>query len=420
MSQMKSSKKDTKAGSRQRKKPAQTPSGTQGATRRVWTDEEKVRIALERYASMGTGRAITNATLAERHGCDESQISKMIKSAFEKGLVEIRRVEKSLEPPSRDETLENELSTRHAQLTHAIVVDSDDGPSNGGPSNTRVDDAHWSDIVHERLGYAAADYISTGALLRPGDYFAVGSGRGAFFTVESLRQNFRKLRADNVTLMSLTGATYPQAHSHHLNVALDADFHVAFLGLCFEKAVTARYVSYPLVHDDVANFRKNTWLADGEFNNHLPNHALVGVGVVQGAHRFRTAVTRSIRGGERKMAPVLSALKTLVEICDENAKEGVPCPVGDVCNRLFVLESQDEVRPELQPLVDQVNSKLLTVSREQLERIENIILVAGSQAKAPAIRQLLEDERLSIRVVCTDSVTARSILHDTARRAETH
>ena len=54
--------------------------------------------------------------------------------------------------------------------------------------------------------------------------------------------------------------------------------------------------------------------------------------------------------------------------------------------------------------------KLLTATEEQLGQITELILVAGTLMKALAIKQLLEEDKFHIRILCVDKEVAEEIL----------
>jgi hypothetical protein len=105
-------------------------------------------------------------------------------------------------------------------------------------------------------------------------------------------------------------------------------------------------------------------------------------------------------------------------------------PVADVCNRLFVVSAPVSLAPDIRakvvrltPRVEKINKCLLTVTKTQLSRVGNVILVAGTKAKARAIYHLLrlnlaQRERrgqdvpvqFKISTLCVDSEAAREIL----------
>jgi len=218
--------------------------------------------------------------------------------------------------------------------------------------------------------------------------------------------------------MSLTGAVYPETHDEGLNALLDADFHTGLLSVSFSKPLTQRMVSYPIAHPRIEDLRKDTWLDETQFLNHVPTVAIVGVGVLRGSHRFYEAVRRNDPG--RALTTVFPELRKLVRLADDHSNETY-CPVADVCNRLYFIDPPRNVsigngpKKSIRNLIAQINDRLLNISEEQLAMIGGLLLVAGTREKALAIRSLLEGSelpqpRVRVRVLCTDVPTAELIL----------
>lgn len=375
------------------------------------TDRERAQIALDRFAPLARGEGLEPVKrLAKKYGRAEAVISRAVGKAFETGLVEIRSLEPPLEDAPRVPQLERELLSGFAQLQKAVVIDEPDG------APRERSEALRGDRVHRRLGQAAAALLADGALLRRGDVIGLGSGRGVYYTVDAMRR-FPHLQIEDVTLMSLTGAAFPEAHSEHLNVLLDADIHVALLAMRFTHPVLLRTISHPIAHDNEPEVRRRTWLDPAEYEKRLPTHALVGVGVLEGSHRFFKAVAQGGGADPGMLAPIFEPLQELVRLADAVRSTEPPyCPVADVCNRLFfvapparhaVTTSQ---RLRIERAIEAVNERLLTIHQDQLEKIENVVLVAGTRRKALAIRRLLDNRSLKVRILCTDATAAREIL----------
>jgi DNA-binding transcriptional regulator LsrR (DeoR family) len=92
--------------------------------------------------------------------------------------------------------------------------------------------------------------------------------------------------------------------------------------------------------------------------------------------------------------------------------------VGDLSNRLFCIPplqqwgdtSGSESRfGEVEGLVRALNAQLFTVDDAQLAGAREIVLVAGTQAKALPMYHLLHEKALPIRLV-TDSRAATALL----------
>ena len=67
-------------------------------------------------------------------------------------------------------------------------------------------------------------------------------------------------------------------------------------------------------------------------------------------------------------------------------------------------------------LLDTLNERLVTISNAEIQQIETLMLIAGSEAKAPAIEYLLDNDMpFQVRWVCTDDVAAKRILQSAKR-----
>ena len=381
--------------------------------RRPMTDAEKIQLVMERFGGVKTGKRPTALSeLAVKYGRDEAVISKAVASAFREGLVEIR--ERPADPP-RLESIEKKL-TDYFDLLEAIVVEDQGPTSDEGQSKS----LNRNDAIHATLGRAMARVIAGGFVFRDGDVVGVGSGRGVYYTVDSLRQ-LPRLRAKNVVLGSLTGAVHARDHAQRINLTLDADTHVALLGPCFTQSVTLHLASHPIIFPGV---RKTIWFSDQHWHDEPPTHALIGVGVLAPGHRFFEDAGINTQHREPILAPIQSDLESLVKLCgDVERSKGVDsriyCPVADIANCLFYVQPppganiKNDTQREIERLVGKINDQLLNVNRQQLQQVGQIMLVAGTPKKAVAIRRLLDDDRYNIRFLCTDRDTAEQILNVT-------
>lgn len=372
------------------------------------SDETAIKIALARFGPLAGGNGETQVKdIAHEFNLSKNTITAAIRSAFQKKLVEVRRVERddlSIKTGSRNLELEAALRDRFPSLASAIVVES-----------TEVS----SDRVHRDIGYAMAREL--GNHIDDDTIVGIGSGRGPYYTVEGARK-LTRLSRERVTLMSLTGDVYPQAHQGELNALLDADFHTALFSTSFSKPITQRMISSTIAHLEVDAVRKKTWLDPDEYQKHTPTVAIVGVGVLKNHHRFYREVAQTSADAPRKhvLEPIREFLVELKKFSD-NYSTNTYSPVADVCNRLMFVESpthaiasKDESR--IRMLIEATNTRLLTIDPQQLADIRGLLLVAGTAEKATAIRKLLFDGENQpgaprIRTVCTDTATANIILN---------
>ena len=377
-------------------------------SRRRISNEDAVAITLAKFRSHPP-RSLDD--LAEEFDREPAVISRTITRAFRDGLVEVMPARYSV-PPPRKESLERRLLERYEGLSGCIVLDSQE-------PTTPADD----DRLHDYLGGAMAALIASGTVFRDKDVIGLGSGRGVYHTVRNLGAH-APLKA-RVTLCSLTGQVHPRDHSEQVNVLMDADIHLGMLGVCFKDQVTLHPISHAIVcgtADEARRVLNQSRLSEAAWKAGLPTHALVGVGVLAEGHRFYRHVKTGASARSHLLRSIEGPLEQLVKICDIISGAGTPfyCPVADIANRLFFVPPPDGVRlpsglgkdtleRKVKSLIDDINSRLVTVRGAQLHQIAHIMLVAGSRRKAGAVRQLLLDQ-YPLRFVCVDQQLATELL----------
>lgn len=330
-------------------------------------------------------------------------IARHIFRAFKEGRFVIQETE--LARFSRNIHLEREVRDRFPHLRSAIVID---GPERSDlPTGGR-----YGDALHEMLGDAMAEFMygNRDTLFRDGDLCGIGSGRGVFQTVDALRRfGDHIFPAENVKLVSMTGHAGVEHHAARQTL-LDADQILPQFGLCFSPGVEFHLVQSAIaLREREKKGRKWYWTTDVQVD-----HLLAGIGVLGPGHRFHEATRHG-----KPIEPIEGPLEKLVDASEEAGKK-VPgyFPVADICNRLFFVPPPSSAEGVLKPAdlefmrreVDRVNRYLVTPSLEDLSKINSIMIVAGTEAKAGATRQILEDDNLRIRVLCTDSRAAERLL----------
>lgn len=273
--------------------------------RRQLTDEERIRIALDRFTPLQYGRRMEEISkLSANYDRDPAVVSRAIAEAFKRRLVEIRRLPANDRPNQspRDLSLEHRLQSE-LDLSGAVVIRFEPPPQkNQDPAKYKEEYNRWNDRLHSALGLAMAQVIATGTVFRSGDRIGIGSGRGVYFTVDWLaRINSNSLRAKEVEVFSLTGATHPQTHADEgTNLRLDADTNVnLFSGKCFAAPVKPYFVHSPMAASREASeavYTRARWLGresskptgGGREKIELQplTQALVGVGAFTLGHRL--------------------------------------------------------------------------------------------------------------------------------------
>ncbi len=373
---------------------------------------EKIDMVMKRFGPLRQGKRmptlqqLKSLYFPER---DPSVISRAITSAFKEGLVavvEVRQPSASL--PVRKPLLEKALLKIYRDLHGAIVIDDDDDS---------LGQREAGDRLHEKLGLAMAEALSSGSMFRDGDVIGLGSGRGVYYTVAALESLTRvdKLRTQSLTLVSLTGDMHVRDHSKQLNFVMDANDHISILGRCFGPPIGLHKV-----------YSRGVFDPQGAFTGPVPDIALVGVGALVEGHRlfdFEPTDRDDPLFDERRDIQELVRLSSrLTELYG-----GEYCPVGDISNYLFYVPPprgrndvdegiRDQLVSELKKYIKRLNKKLVTIQEDQLADVNTIILVAGTAWKRQAIHSLLtggadgEMIRTRIRHLCTDRTTAEELI----------
>jgi DNA-binding transcriptional regulator LsrR (DeoR family) len=383
-----------------------------------FSSSQKAEIALARFEPLKRGGAPRpySELIAEfgQSGNDADEevsvktIQKAIRDAFHEGLVTLEKAEAVIDY-DRDPALERALCDRFSLKTAIVVV-----------PKSRLE----STTLHVHLGHAMATEIHNNAkyiFRHSGDIIGLGSGRGPHYTVQALTRFQKKFEIDSISLISLTGSLFPQMATH-LDFELDADTHTAFFGKYFRGSVDTRPIVYPIAHEphEKKAVIQKTWLSTKNFPKHIPHHAIVGVGVL--SHHRASQELRKLLPAQRPpemLEPIFEILKELVIVSDSIMKHNHDyCPVGDLCNRFFLIPPPKHlkahhkvaIQERLMPLIDQINERLLTITKTQLGQVANVMLVAGTKDKARAIHYLLTLSICRINMLCVDQDTAGIIL----------
>lgn len=395
--------------------------------RRELTDEDRINFALERYGPLRRGEPRKELKeIADNHSRAEAVVSRAIKEVFARGLVDIVRMKDRPRVPVQVPELEAQLEHKFPKLHNAIVVET------ANRADLSADDrALAGDKIHEDLGYAVAHFVSNSALVHDGDVIGIGGGRGVFSFLKALTF-FKKLKAQNVTAISLAGDVYARTHSFWregvtslsypgLNFQLDPDDHLNLLGVSVFASMNMRKISRSIAWErgEVIKMIKETVLDRDEWKKTIPTLGVVGVGVLSEGHRFYQEVKRPESQREHLLKPILGDLHLLIQLC--SSLQYPPqwqwyVPVGDVCNRLFYVKPpaevkiSDEQRRQILARITSINDRLLTATEAQLSEITQLILIAGTLRKALAVKQLLEEDKYNIRILCVDQEAAEEIL----------
>jgi DNA-binding transcriptional regulator LsrR (DeoR family) len=379
-----------------------------------------------------------------------STIERAKREAFEKGLVEFRP--NLIVPDSKRHAINEGLLSRKYNLLSSIVVKSEES-------------SLTSDQSHTQLAYHTAQSIADAPGFFPENaVIGIGSGRAIHYLVESFRLLSKPFNVKNTTIMSLSGTIYPDVPKADFvsrqDQLLDADINAALFAQLFNQLTRVRTICFPIALHSVDAMRRNTWLyspedsgpqtdkdadiyASNRFSEHTPNFAFVGVGVLNRNHRLFREMQRPendplpstmldpIRDNLREL---IHASQTITErymahaskTITDKRKGPIPYfPVADICHRLLFIDPPNEFtlatgeEDHLRSLINKVNTNMLTVTKRQLNKINNVVLIAGTEEKSIAIQRLLErndptknknKECPVIRTLCTDEATADRLL----------
>ena len=377
--------------------------------RKPITDNDRIEWTLAKYGDSHQkhGGMATLATLKARFKRSEAVISRGIRQAFSRGLVKVI-VEKSFaEIPQRNNRLEELLLEMYPGLKTAIVIDVDAPPS----SSENLSD--YDDNVHKKLGTALAAVITTSLIDLDGKAVALSSGRGVHYVVQGLKKH--KLRANNVSLLSLTGDVFfPTSLTPF--APMDANRNVQDMYECLPNDTFINTIKAPLAppRKDLYRYLKNTWL--GRWKENRPDYAIIGVGVLYKGHRFWDYALTPPQELKSFLNPIAETLKLLVASCNEIIKKNQHYyPVADIANHFFFVEPPNGAiitssqKSTIQKLIKKINEQLINVRADQLKEIPHLILVAGSSKKTFAIRKMLERNN-NLTCLTVDSEVATKIM----------
>jgi deoxyribonucleoside regulator len=316
-------------------------------------------------------------------GVSRSKVSRMLKEARERGLVEV-----SIHYPARfsldlERQLEAELGLREV-----VVVNV--GGVAGAPALSSI-------------AGAAADYLLR--VLKPGDILGVSGGA----TVSLMAQLMPAASVDNVTVMQFgTAVAYlgDRAAYSSAEVALQVAQKVGSM----ERLVL---IPVPFLLD--SETVRDALLRDSGVRRAMDRLAsctvaVVGIGAVESesetaqriaAHHSRNGAPHSSSDTRRQVVPVTE--EDLAELRQAGA-------VGEICTRFF--------DPSGRPCITSLDRRMVAIDLAQFRAIPLVLGVASGKQKARAILGAVRGGY--IKSLVTDDVTARELLrlaHATADEA---
>lgn len=315
---------------------------------------DKIRL-MTKVARMYYSQGIRQTEITERLNVHQSTVSRLLKKAYESGIVRI-----SVTVPSGVHSdLEEALETRFG-LREAVVVDS--------ISNDE------SQILRD-VGSAGASFMELA--VRPGQIIGISSWSASLLEMTNAMHPAKTGNATRaVQILGGLGSPAAQTHATHLTQRL------AYL-----IGGNAVLLPVPGVTSSVEArkvlLQENYVRAAMELFDHM-DLVLVGIGAVEPS-RFLAS------SGNVFSAQELSQLR----------KQGA---VGDICLQFFDAAGS-QVRTELA-------ERVIGMSLSQIRRAKRVVALAGGRRKVEAIRGALEGRWIDVLI--TDCWTAKAVLDRTS------
>ncbi len=309
------------------------------------TDKE----LLAEIASMYYEQDLIQSEIARQIGLSRPKVSRLLKEARDLGVVKIL-----IDYPwNTDPELESEFLSRYSLKAVRILV------SKGRSYEQML----------QGLGSLAARYVE--AILRPRDVLGMSWGTALYQTARAMHPEQKK----DIKVVQMIGAVGTP------DPLIDGPDLARFLANLYGGEY--RYLHAPLVVKDPAV--RDALLQEDHVRETLElarnaNIAMVGVGtMVPGASSL-------VRAGYLD-----------VETAAEMERSGV---VGDICARQYDINGQ--------LLESELNRRIIGIELEALHHIDQVIGVAGGEAKASTILGALRGKHINVLV--TDETAARKVL----------
>jgi len=259
----------------------------------------------------------------------------------------------------------------------------------------KLDVRRHSDITHKFLGRALAQVLALGESFREGEAMGWGPGRATHYVIDEFFRSKPQFNV-RVSLYSMAGRAGAKTHAEG-DGRFDSDINIEAVAKYFSPDPDRHH----LVHSIWSGGRRETtWMG----RNEQIDLGIVGVGVLGPGHAFVEEVDEQTE-----------ELKRLIEICKKAAQDfpaaakiWVPC--ADVCNRLLPVEPPPGVdfrqAREVEDLIEEINASTLTVGPKELDGLP-LTVVAGTLAKAAAIKSVLVLDTYNVQALCTSRPVAR-------------
>jgi len=294
---------------------------------------------------------LSQSDIADRLGVSSSKISRLLKEAWERGIIEVQ----VHAPIPRDFAAEQELIARFG-LRDAYVLE------------TSADSDEASLLA--AMGRLAATYLQRAiAAFAPGAMLGVAWGTGVHATVSALPNNLAH-KIDVVQLLGGVGALVVDSPdlSRMVAIKLGGRHHDLHAPVIVEKpSVREIFMSEPAVHEGIRRARS-------------VQLAITGIGAVD----------------ENASSFLRAGLLTRNDLTQLRAVGAVGEMVGRFFDRAGCTDGID------------INQRIIGIELDDLRKIPQVLAVARGNAKVTSILGALRGKYLN--VLATDDTTARAVL----------
>jgi DNA-binding transcriptional regulator LsrR (DeoR family) len=309
---------------------------------------------LTKVARLYYERQMRQGEIADHLGLSQATISRLLNSAKEAGIV---RTTVHV-PNGVNAALEEEL-TRKFGIKEAIVVDCDDDQDES--------------LLQRQIGSAAAYYVET--IIRNRDVVGISSWSASLLAlVDAMRQVPGRTGIQVVQILGGIGNPSAEVHANRLTGRFASLVSGMANFLPAPGIVGSRAALQVLLDDQYV--RESMRLFD------QVSMALVGIGDVEPSKLL--TLSGNIFSTEEQ------------EVLRQNAA------VGDILLRFFDCDGK--------PVKSPLSNRVVSMSLEQLQKVDRAIAVAGGSRKYQAIRGALRGKLVNI--IVTDRCTAEQLTQE--------
>ncbi|HKY35877.1 MAG TPA: hypothetical protein VJN18_08060 [Polyangiaceae bacterium] len=344
-------------------------------------------------------------------GLDEPTLSRGIKEAFHRRLVELRPSE-GVKPSERNAGLERDLRRTFGagdadRLKTVIVLHF--------APNVAID----ADDIARAVGWSFGEWLMGSRVVGSKSVIGVGTGQTIYRVSEYVHERGAvpedAIPAENVTLASLTGRLNARVRTKR-NALADSDINAVRMGMGIAGQVNYRLIGLPALRPEENSERRSAPPSQLQLD-----YALVGFGPFDQIRRDLVALSRA-------QDPLRAQLKELHEIEEKlsgiRGGDRLPpfTPIGDVGGQLLAIDppaglkltKQQQAHLESLPAkLTALSSRILTVDEQTLSRTR-LWIVGGGVTKGHILRSILRShvagKGFVVDTLVTDSACAEAAL----------